>query len=245
MSASNDKGLLKTAQPIKAMILAAGRGNRLRPITDTTPKPLVPLLGKPLIEYHLEKLAKLGVAEVVINHAWLGDKIETQLGDGSRWGIKIFYSPEPEGGLETAGGIINALPMLGDEPFLVINGDVFTEYDFAKLLKVAETMQRENHQQNLAHLVMVPSPEHNSKGDFGIDAKGLIQEQGEYTFSGLSVLRPEMFAGMKADFIRLAPVLVKAIQAGQVSGELEMGLWSDIGTIERLEQTEDLLKANK
>ena len=130
-------------KPIKAMILAAGRGNRLRPITDTTPKPLVPWCGKPLIEYHIEKLAQLGVKEVVINHAWLGDKIEQTLGDGSRWGLKIIYSAEPEGGLETAGGIINALPLLEEAPFILINGDVYCEQSFAVLLDLATYIQSE------------------------------------------------------------------------------------------------------
>lgn len=223
---------------IKAMILAAGRGNRLRPITDTIPKPLVALRGKSLIEYHLEKLAEIGVKEVVINHAWLGHKIEENLGDGSRWGLKISYSPEPQGGLETAGGIINALPLLGEKPFLVINGDVYSEYDFSHLFQVAQSLQQSNRQ---AHLVMVPNPQHNLKGDFGLTPSGLVEEEGAFTFAGLSVLSPDLFAGMSVDFIRLAPILRRAMQAQQVSGELFDGLWSDIGTLERLEQTEQLL----
>ncbi|MEA1989876.1 MAG: nucleotidyltransferase family protein [Pseudomonadota bacterium] len=225
---------------MKAMILAAGRGNRLRPITDTTPKPLVPLCGKPLIEYHIEKLAQLGVKEIVINHAWLGDKIEQTLGDGSRWGLKISYSAEPEGGLETAGGIINALPLLGDEPFLVINGDVYCDYAFETLLKIAQQIQQQT-VSRLAHLVLVPSPEHNAKGDFGLGEHGQVQEEGEYTFAGLSVLHPKLFSGMEVDFIRLAPILRQAMRQGVVTGEVESGLWSDIGTIERLRQTEHRL----
>lgn len=225
---------------VKAMILAAGRGNRLRPITDKTPKPLVPLCGQPLIEYHIEKLAKAGVQEIVINHAWLGDQIEQQLGDGSRWGVNILYSAEPEGGLETAGGIINALPLLGDQAFLVINGDVFCEYDFANLVKKALSWQQ-TVSEDLAHLVLVPSPEHNAKGDFGLNQQSYVEQEGEYTFAGLSVLHPKLFAGMEVDFIRLAPVLRQAMQEGKVSGELDNGLWSDIGTIERLQQTERLL----
>ncbi len=224
--------------PIKAMILAAGRGNRLRPITDTTPKPLVPLCGKPLIEYHIEKLAATGINEIVINHAWLGHKIEQALGDGSHWGVKLSYSPEPEGGLETAGGIINALELLGDKPFLVINGDVFCEMPFDGLIKKAQQLSDGKETTCLGHLMLVPSPEHNAKGDFGLDSEGLVQQQGEYTFAGLSVLHPKLFAGMEVDFIRLAPILRQAMQQGLISGELQEGLWSDIGTIERLQQTE-------
>jgi len=235
----------RQSKPIKAMILAAGRGNRLRPITDTTPKPLVPLCGKPLIEYHIEKLAQLGVEEIVINHAWLGDKIEQTLGDGSRWGLKILYSAEPEGGLETAGGIINALPLLEDAPFLLINGDVYCEQSFTSLLDQAKQIQAEwqtdDPQARLGHLLLVPSPEHNQKGDFGLSANQQVIEQGEYTFAGLSVLSPALFKGMQVDFIRLAPILREAMQEGRMSGELEKGLWSDIGTIERLQATELLV----
>jgi len=223
------------------MILAAGRGNRLRPITDTTPKPLVPICGKPLIEYHIEKLAKAGVTEIVINHAWLGSKIEQTLGEGSRWDITIHYSAEPEGGLETAGGIINALPLLGDNPFLVINGDVFCELSFTELAAKAEQMSDDITEHSLGHLILVPSPEHNTKGDFGLDSKGTVQQEGEYTFSGLSVLHPKLFLGMDVGFIRLAPILRQAMQNGMITGEIESGLWSDIGTIERLQQTEALL----
>jgi MurNAc alpha-1-phosphate uridylyltransferase len=219
------------------MILAAGRGNRLRPLTDSIPKPLVPLCGKPLIEYHIEKLVAAGVEEIVINHAWLGAQIEQTLGSGERWGITIHYSPEPEGGLETAGGIINALPLLGEEPFLVINGDVFTEFDFVELIHQARSFSAVQ----LAHLVLVPSPEFNAKGDFGLDVSGQIREQGEYTFAGLSVLHPDLFKGMKVDFIKLAPILRDAMNAHLVTGQLYEGLWSDIGTLERLEEMENTL----
>ncbi|BCN92856.1 mannose-1-phosphate guanylyltransferase [Thiomicrorhabdus immobilis] len=233
---------------IKAMILAAGRGKRLRPITDTTPKPLVPLCGKPLIEYHIEKLAKAGVREIVINHAWLGDKIEQQLGDGSRWNVRIHYSPEPEGGLETAGGIINALPLLGEQPFLLLNGDVYCEMEFDSLVDIAqnlvaandtnlETDKRQQYQ-SLGHLVLVPSPEHNSKGDFGLDENFLVEPQGELTFAGLSVLSPKLFDGMSVDFIPLAPILRQAMENGLLSGEVQYSLWSDVGTLERLHETE-------
>ncbi|WP_178861339.1 N-acetylmuramate alpha-1-phosphate uridylyltransferase MurU [Thiomicrorhabdus cannonii] len=230
---------------VKAMILAAGRGNRLRPLTDSLPKPLVPLCGKPLIEYHIEKLVAAGVQEIVINHAWLGEQIEQTLGNGERWGITIHYSPEPAGGLETAGGIINALPLLGDAPFLVINGDVYCEFDFAELIQQAGSLQNGR----LAHLVLVPSPEFNAKGDFGLvqdgahdlpqnpaqtNSTGRVLAEGQYTFAGLSVLHPGLFKNMQAGFIKLAPILRDAMQTGKVSGQLYEGLWSDIGTLERL-----------
>lgn len=224
-------------RPVKAMILAAGRGNRLRPLTDSIPKPLVPLCGKPLIEYHIEKLAAAGVQEIVINHAWLGEQIEQALGDGERWGIQIHYSPEPEGGLETAGGIINALPLLGNEPFLVINGDVFCEFDFAELIDQACSLS----QDMLAHLVLVPSPAFNAQGDFGLNPTGLVESQGQYTFAGLSVIHPDLFKNMAVDFIKLAPILRDAMDANRVTGQLYPGLWSDIGTLERLQEMEQTL----
>ena len=226
------------------MILAAGRGKRLRPITDSIPKPLVELCGKPLIEYHIEKLAKAGVSEIIINHAWLGHKLEETLGDGSRWNIKIIYSAEPEGGLETAGGVINALPLLGENPFLLINGDVYCEMDFTGLVIKAQAMQKIPSNTLLGHLVVVPSPEHNTKGDFGLDAEKNLLSQGEFTFAGLSVLHPQLFTGLEVDFIPLAPILRKAMQIQKISGQLETTLWSDIGTIERLQATESLLCPN-
>lgn len=224
-----------TLQPIKAMILAAGRGSRLRPLTDTIPKPLVPLCGKPLIEYHIEKLAQAGVTEVVINHAWLGHKIEQVLGNGARWGVTIHYSVEPEGGLETAGGIINALPLLGDAPFILINGDVYSDLPFEPLVAQAEKMRADVIQ---AYLMLVPSPEHNAKGDFGLTDSAQVTEQGEHTFAGISVLNPLLFAQMAVGFIPLAPILRSAMQRQQAYGALYSGFWSDIGTLERLQQTE-------
>lgn len=241
---------VKPIKPIKAMILAAGRGNRLRPLTDSLPKPLVPLCGKPLIEYHLEKLAQAGVQEVVINHAWLGQKIEQTLGNGERFGLNIVYSAEPEGGLETAGGIINALPLLGEQPFLVINGDVFTDFSFDSLIDQAWSMQSAVGSLSagdltadvecLAHLILVPSPMFNPQGDFGLTAAGGVLEHGGFTFAGLSVLHPRLFTGLSADVIKLAPVLRQAMRAQQVTGQVYDGLWSDIGTLERLQATETL-----
>ncbi|WP_420824408.1 N-acetylmuramate alpha-1-phosphate uridylyltransferase MurU [Thiomicrorhabdus aquaedulcis] len=240
---------MQPTAPIKAMILAAGRGNRLRPLTDSLPKPLVPMCGKPLIEYHLEKLAHAGVNEVVINHAWLGQTIEHALGDGARWGLNIMYSPEPEGGLETAGGIINALPLLGNEPFLVINGDVFTDMPFKPLIDQAWSMQKALNSMDtstacLAHLMLVPSPVFNPQGDFGLDAHSHVLAHGEYTFAGLSVLHPALFNAVPNDtqsrVIKLAPVLRNAMQSRQVTGQVYHGLWSDIGTLARLQAAETL-----
>ena len=224
-------------KPVKAMILAAGRGKRLRPITDHIPKPLVEVCQKPLIEYHLEKLAQIGVQEVVINHAWLGHKLEEQLGDGRRWQLKIHYSPEPEGGLETAGGIIKALPLLGNAPFIVINGDVFCDFDFGDLTAKAQEMA-EQPGDIQGFLYLVPSPEHNPKGDFGLNEHGEVEAEGPFTFAGLSILKPELFTGMDVDFIPLAPILREAMLKGQIAGKIQDGFWSDVGTIERLENTE-------
>lgn len=237
---------------MKAMILAAGRGKRLRPLTDTTPKPLITLNGKPLIEYHLEKLADLGVRQVVINQAWLGEQLPAKLGGGERFGLEIVYSPEPEGGLETAGGIIQALPLLTENgknlaPFLVINGDVFTDYSFADL----PTQLPEN---ILAHLVLVPTPAYKAAGDFGLQAlqgeqtaknlpqPGLVVPTGEHTFAGISLLRPELLQDIAVGFIPLAPILRQAMENQQVSGELFQGVWQDIGTPERLAAAEKLFK---
>ncbi|BBP45370.1 mannose-1-phosphate guanylyltransferase [Thiosulfatimonas sediminis] len=219
----------------KAMILAAGRGKRLRPLTDTLPKPLVPLCQTPLIVYHLQKLAKAGVRDVVINHAWLGEQLEQTLGDGAKFGLRITYSPEPEGGLETAGGIINALPKLGSEPFLLINGDVYCDLDFSQLVARANGLRSE---ELLGHLMLVPSPEFNPQGDFGLQ-DGRVQERGELTFAGISVLKPQLFAQMEVDFIALAPVLRSAMREQQrISGALYTGFWSDIGTLERLKEAQ-------
>lgn len=222
--------------PVKAMILAAGRGNRFRPLTDSMPKPLIEVCGKPLIEYHIEKLAKAGVNEIVINHAWLGHKIEAALGNGERWGVKIHYSAEPAGGLETAGGIIQALPLLGEAPFLVINGDVYSDFAFEPLIQQAVTMRTATEVE--AFLMLVPSPDHNTQGDFGLLDSRQVTESGHYTFSGMSVLHPKLFSGMEVGFIKLAPLLRQAMQQQQVIGDVFDGYWSDVGTFERLKETE-------
>ncbi|WNW12142.1 nucleotidyltransferase family protein [Pseudomonas sp. DTU_2021_1001937_2_SI_NGA_ILE_001] len=219
---------------MKAMILAAGKGERMRPLTLTTPKPLVRVAGVPLIEYHLRALRVAGVLDVVINHAWLGQQIEDYLGDGQRLGLSIRYSPEGEP-LETGGGIHRALPLLGSEPFVVINGDVWTDYDFARL---------RGQQSGLAHLVMIDNPAHHPEGDFCL-LDGQLRDDGpvasRLTFSGISVLDPALFAGCQPGAFKLAPLLRQAMQAGQVSGEHFRGQWVDVGTHERLAEVERLL----
>jgi MurNAc alpha-1-phosphate uridylyltransferase len=215
-------------QDTKVMILAAGRGNRLRPLTDDIPKPLIKVQNKSLIERHLEKIPN---TQVVVNHAWLGEKIEAALGDGHPWRVSITYSPEPEGGLETAGGIVQALPYLtdGKTPFMVVNGDVLTNFDLENL----RTQPLPAH--SLAHLILVPTPTFKSKGDFGLSSTGKVLNEGDYTFAGISLLHPDLLKGQSAQFAPLAPILRQAIQNGQVTGELFTGYWSDIGTLERLE----------
>ncbi len=227
---------------MKAMILAAGLGNRMRPLTLHTPKPLLEVGEKPLIVWHIEKLQKIGVTEIVINTAWLGEKLANALGDGSQFGVKILWSHEGEG-LETAGGIINALPLLGDEPFILVNGDVWTTMDFASLLDVQLGEQQ-------AHLVLVENPPQHLKGDF-ILSNGLAytfeQEQlGEaLTYSGIAVLHPRMFVGLENGKRPLAPLLKQAMQQHQVSAEKLQGIWVDVGTPERLEQLDQQIKQNK
>ena len=215
---------------MKAMILAAGRGERMRPLTDSTPKPLLLVRGKPLIGWHLEALRRAGVTDVVINTAHLGEQICATLGDGRDYGVVIEYSHEQQG-LETAGGIINALPMLGDAPFIVVNGDVFTDFDFS-LLTARHGLDA------LAHLVMVENPAFNTNGDFYLTDEGLIRTEppgSALTFAGLSVLSPRLFDGLAPGKRPLAPVLRDAIRARQVRGEHHAGRWSDVGTLQRLE----------
>ena len=205
----------------------------MRPLTDNLPKPLLKVGGKMLIEYHLEKLKAAHITDVVINHAWLGDKIEQALADGSRYGLNITYSAEREA-LETAGGIINALPLLrtaDDEAdtFLVINGDVFCDYDIKNLSGAIP---------GLAHLVLVNNPPHHREGDFVLETSGLISYNGETkkTFSGIGVYHPDLFKDYPPGKLALAPVLRKAMQQQQVSGELYQGIWHDVGTPERLNE---------
>lgn len=214
---------------MKAMILAAGRGERMRPLTDSTPKPLLTIAGKALIEYHIEALARAGINELVINCAWLGQQIMGKLGDGSDYGVTITYSDEGDQALETAGGIINALGLLGDNPFIVVNGDIWCDYDFSQLPK---------NPGGLAHLVMVENPEHNPAGDFSLQDDGSLLEEGanKLTFSGIGVYHPGLFANLPKDKQPLAPLLRQAMHMGKVTGEKYKGQWLDIGTPERLDE---------
>ncbi len=212
------------------MILAAGRGNRMRPLTDHTPKPLLPVAGKPLIEYQVTALAAAGIRCIVVNHAHLGDQIELFLGSGERWGVDILFSPEPPGALETGGGIYNALPLLGAGPFLVINGDVWCDYDLSLAACPAG---------RLAHLLMVDNPEHNSKGDFRLE-RGVVSEgeTGCFTFSGIGIYHSELFSDCEQGSFPLGPLLRRAMGSGLVSGEYYAGDWIDVGTPKRLELLE-------
>jgi len=211
---------------MKAFILAAGRGERMRPLTDHTPKPLLSVRGRPLIEWHLEKLVAAGVQQVVINLGWLGENISTHLGDGTRFGLHIAYSQEGWPALETGGGLHRALPLLGDEAFLLVNGDVFTELPFTLL-----TLP----QQRLAHLTLVPNPPQHPRGDFALQDGMVIDAEPRLTYSGIAVLHPRLFAGCTPGAFPLAPLLKRAMAAGQVSGERYDGLWTDVGTPERLQ----------
>ncbi len=224
------------SEPVgKAMILAAGRGERMRPLTDHTPKPLLEVGGKPLIQHHVEKLVRAGYRELVINHAHLGEKIEGFLGSGERFGASITYSPEPPGALETGGGIFNALPLLGPSSFLVVNGDIWTDYDFSKA-RCEKGM--------LAHLVLVDNPQHHPEGDFGLDSGQVRERNGKrLTFSGIGVYRPAFFAGCRGGAFPLGPLLRQIMGRGLVSGEHHCGCWIDVGTPERLQEVDLLLRA--
>jgi N-acetyl-alpha-D-muramate 1-phosphate uridylyltransferase len=219
------------------MVLAAGRGERMRPLTDAEPKPLLRVGGKRLIEYHLERLAAGGFHEVVINTAWLGDMIEAAIGTGARYGLAITYSHERPEALETGGGIFNALPLLGSAPFLLVNGDVWTDIDFGAL-------RRDPPATSLAHLVMVRNPPQHARGDFLL-ADGVVSE-GEgprQTYSGVGIYRPEFFAGCQPGKYPLLPLLRRAIAQRALSGELHEGRWYDIGTTERLAALDAKLSA--
>ena len=214
------------------MILAAGRGERMRPLTDACPKPLLEAGGKPLIAWHIERLAGAGMRDLVINNAHLGEMLEARLGDGSAFGARIAWSPEPPGALETAGGIANALPLLGSGCFLVVNGDIWCDYDAQHLATTAARLAPET----LAHLVLVANPEHNPAGDFCLDGDRIVAQGGtRLTFSGVGIYRPALFAGIeRGSRAKLAPLLREAIAAGRVSGEMHRGRWIDVGTPARL-----------
>ena len=216
------------------MILAAGRGERMRPLTDRIPKPLLPVGDAPLIVHHIRRLARSGITELVINHAHLGEQIEDLLGDGRDYGVRISYSREGQGqALETGGGIFKALPLLGSGPFLVINADVWTDFDYAKLHLAAD---------KLAHLVLVDNPPHHVQGDFALSGQ-LVTEHGDskLTFSGIGLYRAALFEGCQPGAFPLAPLLRSAMRRQLVSGEVHHGVWIDVGTRERLQRVTDLL----
>jgi len=220
---------------MRAMVLAAGRGERMRPLTDTTPKPLLEVGGQPLIAYHLRALAHAGVTEIVVNLSWLGERIRAALEDGRAYGVRILYSEEGPVPLETGGGIFRALPALGSGPFLVVNADIWTDIDFGRLTLSPEA---------LGHLVLVPNPPHHPLGDFGLEA-GLVVERAHerLTYSGVGVYRPEFFAGCVAGRFPLLPLLKRAIAERRLTGETHRGQWSDVGTPERLARLESRLCA--
>ncbi len=220
---------------MRAMILAAGRGERMRPLTDQTPKPLLEVGGKPLIQYHIEALRDAGFRELVVNHAHLGNQIVERLGDGAQFGVHITYSAEPEGALETGGGIKQALPLLGEQPFLVINGDIWTDYPYQQLYREPE---------GLAHLVLIDNPPHHVQGDFQLNGRRVTTDgENKLTFSGIGLYRPDLFADSPGGAFPLAPLLRRAMQTGQVSGEYYQGRWLDIGTPQRLaELNRELLR---
>lgn len=224
---------------MKALVFAAGKGERMRPLTEHTPKPLLAVRGKPLIEWHLERLAAAGVTDVVVNTAWLAERFEPALGDGARWGLKLHYSREGAEPLETGGGMLHALTWLGEAPFLAVNGDIWCDFDFATL--PAEP-------RGLAHLVMVDNPDHNARGDFALDAGGALHADGatRLTFAGIGVYRPSLLKDWR-DVIgavagvddvpprfKLAPLLRAAMARGEVTGQHHRGIWTDVGTPERL-----------
>ena len=226
---------------MKALIFAAGLGERMRPLTDHTPKPLLAAGGKPLIVWHLEKLAALGVRKVVVNTSWLAGQFPATLGDGSRWGLRLQFVHEGDTPLETGGGMLNALPLLGDAPFLAINGDIWCDFDFARLPAEPE---------GEAHLLLVDNPEHHPEGDFVLDANGRVHDTGagpRLTFAGIGVYRPSLLAGWRqmigdaegADAapprFKLAPLLRAAMARGAVHGQHHRGRWTDVGTPQRLQ----------
>lgn len=228
---------------MKAMILAAGRGERMRPLTDSMPKPMLAVGGKPLVVWHIERLVRAGVREIVINHAHLGHLIEQGLGDGSAFGANLRYSPEGEA-LETAGGIANALPLLGNDPFLVVNGDIYCEYPFDALVS---RFGQKPMAGCLAHLVLVPNPPHHPEGDFAlVDGRVSIETGDRYTYSGIGFYSPALFSAVsRGSKAPLAPLLRDAMGRGEVSGEYFPGRWVDVGTPERLRALDGELQGDR
>lgn len=218
---------------MRAMILAAGRGERLKPLTNTCPKPLIPVRGKPLIVYHLEKLAACGITDVVINLAYLGEHIQTALGDGSAWGLRIQYSLEHPV-KETGGGIFQALPLLGNEPFMLLSADIWTDYPFEQLPMTVN---------GLGHLVMVDNPAYHSKGDFHLSTNGLLSSMSaqapSYTYANIAILHPDLFLGCEpGSAFKLGPLLHHACEKGLITGEHYSGKWVNVGTVDELNSLE-------
>lgn len=218
---------------MKAMLLAAGRGSRLRPLTDTIPKPIIDVAGKPLIVYTIERLRAAGITDIVINLAYKAEMIRQCLGDGSALGVNITYSPEPEGGLETGGGVFRALPLLGNEPFIVINADFYTDYPFEKLPKDPT---------GLVHLVLVDNPPDVQEGDFAFYDEQLFHNKApNYYFAGIGVYRPELFKDCRPGIFSLTPMLRNAIYDHKATAEYYDGIWYEIGTPERYQALQDML----
>jgi MurNAc alpha-1-phosphate uridylyltransferase len=228
---------------MKAMIFAAGRGERMRPLTDSCPKPLLKVRGRPLITWHVLNLVRAGLTEIVINHSHLGHMIEAELGDGSRYGARIVYSHEPAP-LETAGGIANALHLLGDEPFLAVSGDIYAPYfDFSQALDALKDEDvlgnpYPKDQRDIAWLWLTPNPWHNPGGDFALDMYTLANDgEPKWNFAGIGVYRPEMFEGIQAgEFVKFGPLMRKFIDKKRVGGEVYTGPWVNVGTVEQLEE---------
>jgi MurNAc alpha-1-phosphate uridylyltransferase len=219
---------------MKAMILAAGRGERMRPLTDSLPKPLLAVGGKPLVQYHLENLVAAGFRQLVINTSWLGHMLEDFFGDGAAWGCEIQWSREPEA-LETAGGIMQALPLLGDQPFAVVNGDIWTDYSFSSLRQMSLAAGCK------AHLVMVDNPPQHPNGDFLLQAGGRLHPRTAdaglpLTYAGVGVYSGGFFESATAGKLRLRPLLDRAMERGELSGERYPGRWCDVGTVARLSE---------
>ncbi|HEX6828194.1 MAG TPA: nucleotidyltransferase family protein [Burkholderiales bacterium] len=224
------------------MLLAAGRGERMRPLTDSVPKPLLEAGGHALIEWQLLRLSRAGFGDIVVNHAHLGALIEERLGDGARFGLRIRYSAEGEA-LETAGGIARALPLLGAAPFLVVNADIYCEFDFAGLVPALEKLARDAGG-DLSHLVLVDNPQHHPGGDFGLAGDRVVEQEPRLTFSGIGCYRPELFAGVPSGArAKLAPLLREAVATGRAGGERFAGRWLDVGTPERLAALDRELRA--
>ena len=227
---------------MRAMILAAGRGERMRPLTDHTPKPLLTVAGKPMIQYHIEALAASGVRDIVINLAWLGAQLRTALGNGSQFGVRIEYSDEGDAAWETGGGVFKALPLLGNDAFLVVSGDVWTEYPLGQL--VVDGVKKLS-SADVAHFVLVPNPDFHTRGDFGLTGNRLVDAGERYTYANIGVFRPEFFAQCQPGRFPLAPLMFDWIRKGRVSGELYRGSWHNVGTPQQLAQIDQEASAQR